>query len=190
MTSSLHAPLVMTRDAARIGDVVAITGSVGDSAGGLQLLLDADEDISSDKSLLRERHERPQPRVASGQAAVRAGIRCAMDVSDGLVQDLGHIVRASGTGIRIDAARVPTSEALREVFPGRAMGFALNGGEDYELLLIGQQAAMDRLIATSPVPVTEIGEVVHYDEPRVAVVDESGREIPMARGGWDHFGGA
>ena len=188
LTSNLHAPMVMTRGAARIGDVVAVTGTVGDSAGGLQLLLDADEEPSIAKAALREAHERPQPRVESGMAAVRAGIRCAIDVSDGLVQDLGHVMRASGTGIRLEAARIPTSEALREVFPARALGFGLSGGEDYELVLVGQAAAMERLMATSPVAITEIGEVVHYEEPRVAVVDESGREIPLKRGGWDHFG--
>jgi thiamine-monophosphate kinase len=118
---------------------------------------------------------------------VQAGLRCGIDVSDGLAQDLGHVAVASGVGIRVEAVRVPTSAALRELLPAEALGLAIAGGEDYELVLIGARPAVEALIDASATPLTEIGEVYESDEPRVAVVDETGREIPLPRGGWDHF---
>jgi thiamine-monophosphate kinase len=184
---ALGQPRVMTRSAARLGDVVAVTGTVGDSAGGLRLLLDNDAGDDPAHKALRLAHERPQPAVACGQAAVRTGVRCAIDISDGLVQDLGHIARASKVGIRIEAARLPLSDALVSTFPGRAAGLALTGGEDYQLALVAPPPVMDALIKSAPCTVSVIGEVVHYDEPRVAVVDEAGREIPLSTTGWDHL---
>jgi thiamine-monophosphate kinase len=186
-SSRLGEPQVMTRDAARKGDVVAVSGSLGDSAGGLLLLANGASFDTEAQRALRLAHERPQPRVELGQMEVRAGVRCAMDVSDGLVQDLGHIATASHAFLRIDAARVPLSDALHEIFPGQAMGLALSGGEDYELLMTAPARVMDALIAVSKTPITVIGEVVSTDEVGVAVTDEAGRELPLGRAGWDHL---
>jgi thiamine-monophosphate kinase len=188
VTPKLGETAVMTRGAARIGDVIAVSGQVGDSAGGLRLLQSESYSNSESARHLRVAHIRPNPRVDLGKAAVEAGMRCAIDVSDGLLQDLGHIARASNVAIRIDAARVPISDALHEVFPGRALGIALTGGEDYELVLVGPRPVVEALIDRSETPITEIGEVVHHPEaPRVAVVDETGLEIPLGDAGWDHF---
>ena len=187
--SRLAQPQVMTRDAAREGDVIAVTGTLGDSAAGLRLLREGGEAVSPAARQLIEAHERPQPQVEAGRAAVQAGIRCAIDVSDGLVQDLGHVARASNGGIRIDAARLPLSEPLRQTFPGQAAGLALSGGEDYQLVLAGPRAAIEAARRRMKAPLTEIGEVVESGTAYVVVLDESGREIPLARGGWDHFAG-
>jgi thiamine-monophosphate kinase len=187
IASRLGEPRVMTRSAARIGDIVAVTGFLGDSAGGLRLLQDGTASDQPDQIELREAHERPRPRVECGRTAVRAGVRCAIDISDGLVQDLGHVARASNAGIRVEAVRVPISKALRELFPGRAAGFALTGGEDYQLALVAPRPVIDAVLAAGECALTEIGEVVNYEEPRVAVVDETGREVPIGQGGWDHL---
>jgi thiamine-monophosphate kinase len=187
-TPKLGETVTMTRGAARIGDVIAVSGSIGDSGGGLRLLLSESYSNSEAARHLRMAHMRPAPRIELGRAAVEAGVRCAIDVSDGLLQDLGHIARASNVAIRVDGTRVPVSDALHEVFPGQALGIALTSGEDYELILIGARPIIEGLIDRSQVPLTEIGEVVHHpDGPRVAVVDESGREIPLGDQGWDHF---
>jgi thiamine-monophosphate kinase len=188
--SELREPLVMTRSAARPGDLVAVSGSLGDSAAGLRLLLNNDAFASDAARRLRGAHERPQPRVALAGEAVRAGVRCAIDVSDGLVQDLGHIARASGVAIRVDVTRLPLSPELIECFPAQAAGLALGGGEDYELVLCAPAVVIESLLGRMEAPLTVIGEVVRHDEPHVAVVDETGRQIPLPRGGWDHFGGA
>jgi thiamine-monophosphate kinase len=175
---------VLTRSAARPGDVVAVSGTLGDSVGSFQL---SRQPETKWEHYLRSRAQRPEPRVALGLEAVRASLRCGIDVSDGLMQDLGHVARASSVGIRVDAVRVPTSEALREVFPAEALGLAVNGGEDYELILIGPRSTVEGLIDRSETLLTEIGDVYESVEPHVAVVDETGREIPLATGGWDHF---
>jgi thiamine-monophosphate kinase len=188
-TSRLGEPQVMTRDAARKGDIVAVSGTLGDSAAGLLLLKGGDDCSRGGRPALRLAHERPQPQVALGQAAVRAGVRCAIDISDGLVQDLGHVATASNVTIRIDAERVPTSEALREAFPERALSLALSGGEDYELLLVAPRPVLDVLGRVAGVPLCEVGEVVGDDEARVAVVDDAGRELPLGSRGWDHLAG-
>jgi thiamine-monophosphate kinase len=178
---------VLRRSAAQPGDVVAVSGTIGDAVAGLLLARDGCKFKTKAEKHLRAAMNRPRPRVELGLEAVRAGLRCGIDVSDGLVQDLGHVAAASGVGIRVDAVRVPSSEALREVFPAEAFGLAISGGQDYELLLIGPRAAVEALIDASETPLTEIGDVYKIDTPRVAVVDESGREIPLAHTGWDHF---
>jgi thiamine-monophosphate kinase len=180
---------LLTRDAARPGDVVAVSGTLGDSAAGVRLLQEGSKFASKAEQRLRDAQMRPQPRVSLGRQALEAGLRCGIDVSDGLVQDLGHVATASGVGIRVEVVRVPTSDALREVFPTEALGLAISGGDDYELLLIGPRPAVEALMSTSKTPLTLIGEVYETDEPHVAVIDETGREIPLQRGGWDHLAG-
>ena len=187
-TDDAGEPLVMTRSAAHNGDIVAVSGNLGDSAAGLQLLKDEDTTEDVARRRLKQRHERPTPRIALAEYAVRHGVRCAIDVSDGLVQDLGHIATASGVAIRVEVLRMPLSDDLCEVYPGRAAGFALRGGEDYELILIGPRVAIEGLVGATDTPIMLIGEVVSDETVHVRVVDESGREIPLGSGGWDHFG--
>jgi thiamine-monophosphate kinase len=183
----LGQPVVLRRDTARPGDLVAVSGTPGDSGGGLKLLLAGRAATTEHEKRLVSAHLRPAPRLAQGMAAVKAGLRCGIDVSDGLVQDLGHIATASGTGINVDATRVPVSDALRTVWPDHALELALSGGEDYELVVIGPRAAMERYVATSDNTMTVIGEVVAAETPSVRVLDALGSEIKLARRGWDHL---
>jgi thiamine-monophosphate kinase len=187
----LGQPRVMTRSAARPGDVVAVSGTPGESAAGLHLMRDDASSFETEaEQRLRQVYERPQPRLALGRAALRLGVRCAIDVSDGLVQDAGHIATASGVGIRIDAARLPVSDALRQVYPAEATRLVLTGGGDYELILAGPKPVLDLLAARSDVPLTQIGEVVAAETPGVTVIDVDGKELVVGSGGWDHFRGA
>lgn len=186
-TPRLGQPNLLRRDAARPGDVVAVTGTPGDSAGGLRLLVAGKTPETDDERRLVAAHERPRPRVSLAAQAVEHGLRCAIDVSDGLVQDLGHIAKASGVEVVVQAGSVPVSEALRRVWPDEALQLALSGGEDYELVVVGPRAAMEPYIASSNGEVTAIGEVVEAETPGVRVVDAQGREVELPRRGWDHF---
>jgi thiamine-monophosphate kinase len=116
-----------------------------------------------------------------GYVAVVEDVECAIDVSDGLLQDIGHVCESSGVGAILRAADVPISHALRSTFPDDALRLACTGGEDYELALIGDSVP---LLTLAP---TIIGEIVDDPEHRVRLLDEGGNEITFERGGWDAF---
>ncbi len=170
-------PHLLRRNTALPGDVIAVTGTLGDSAAGLRRLKAGT--AANDPIVLR--HTRPTPRIEAGRAAVEAGVRCGIDVSDGLLQDVGHVCEMSNAGAVLRAADVPLSHGLCAAFPDDALELACTGGEDYELLLIGPAAAVSR------VPdVTVIGEIVD-GPPSTTLLDENGSEIKFAITGWDAF---
>ena len=177
---------LLTRNGASPGDVVAVTGSVGCSGGGLRMLTRGlafdDETVAH----LRNAHERPTPRVSQGAALARLGATAAIDVSDGLVEDLGKLCGASRVGATIRSDRVPADEYLRRAYPDGWLSLALSGGEDYELLFTAPSAVMNEIRSAVDVPVSVIGEVVS-DGQGVTVVDQLGTPLPVETGGWDHF---
>ena len=176
---------VLTRHAAEIGDVIAVTGSLGDSAGGLHLALSG-ESFENSTERLRAAHFRPEPRLVTGQALARAGIRAAMDISDGLVGDLTKLCEASGVGAVVQGGDVPVSDALRRTLPDKWPSLALTGGEDYELLFTGREETVSEVGQAVDVPVTVIGEIVEASRG-VSVLGADGMTIDAERGGWDHF---
>lgn len=182
------APLLLRRSAALVGDVVAVTGALGGSAGGLRALLNNSERTEAVDRLIA-RHMRPEPRIDDGRAAVIAGVRCGIDVSDGLVQDLGHVCEASGVDAILRLTSLPIDADLVTAFPEDASRMAATGGEDYELLLVGTPAAINALSLTTPV--TVIGEIVARDAAgdgaRVRCVDAAGVEVDFGTAGWDHL---
>jgi thiamine-monophosphate kinase len=190
-------PLLMTRDGARAGDVIAVTGYLGDSAGGLRLLVDERAAEPEAAEHLKRAHLRHHPPVALGRAAARLGVRSAIDVSDGLLQDLGHVCRASGLGAVVRATGIPMSTALVSAFPGQALALACTGGEDYQLLLMAPGHTIQQVQRVSKGPVSIIGEMVADPEHRVRLLDATGQELslpstPAGRGsasggGWDHL---
>jgi thiamine-monophosphate kinase len=127
-------------------------------------------------------------RVGAGIAFARVA-SAMIDVSDGLVQDLGHVARASGVVIRLDVARIPVAAACRRRLGARATAFALTAGEDYELACTVPRrrlAALDRLAARLGCRLTRIG-VVERGRPAVAVVDAAGARLALGTGGFDHL---
>ena len=108
---------------------------------------------------------------------------CAIDVSDGLLQDLGHICEMSGLGADIFADAVPISHWLRAAYPQEALTLACSGGEDYELLLV---APREMLEALRP-EVTVIGEMEERAERRPRLLDASGEEVRLPAASWDHL---
>ena len=179
----------LRRDAARPGDAIGVTGHLGCSAAGLRLLLYGDdahlEDATRDH--LVAAHNRPLPRVAEGTALARVGVRCAMDVSDGLAADLAKLCAASGVSARIEASRLPADVHLRTAFPQEWAPLALTGGEDYELVFTADAETMDAAKRELGAAVSVIGEI--GAGAGVTAVDADGREVALASGGWDHFAG-
>lgn len=170
------------RAGARAGDGLWVSGSIGDGALGL---LAARGEIADTDGYLAGRYRLPQPRLALGQAV--AGIAHAgMDVSDGLVQDTGHLCRAGGVGAVIEAASVPLSPAARAA---DRLALCLTGGDDYELLLAvppAGEAALAAAAARCGIPVTRIGGFV-AGPPVVTVRSADGQQMPLSSGGWSHF---
>ena len=179
------AGIILTRASAEVGDVIAVTGTLGDSAGGFHMAMEGGPfDDSTER--LHAAHFRPQPRLDAGQALATTGIRAAMDISDGLVGDLTKLCEASLVGAVVWEDDVPTSDALRRRFPDRWLSLALTGGEDYELLFTGRKETVREVSDAVDVPVTVIGEIVEAPNG-VSVLDAKGDAIDAERGGWDHF---
>jgi thiamine-monophosphate kinase len=179
---------VLRRAGARPGDDLWVSGTIGDGALGLRVLRG---EVPGDAAgHLARRYRLPEPRLALGQAI--AGLAHAgMDVSDGLVQDLGHLCRAAGCAAVVEAAAVPLSAAARAALGRDAalLSTVLTGGDDYELLFAAapaDRAAVAAAAAAAGTPVTRIGRFAE-GAPEVAVLAADGTPMPLARGGWSHF---
>ena len=178
----------LRRVGARPGDDVWVSGTIGDGMLGLAVLrgeLPADAE-----GHLASRYRLPRPRLALGQGL--AGLaRAAMDVSDGLVQDLGHLCRAAGCAAEIRADAVPLSPAAAALLARDAalLPRLLTGGDDYELLFAADPAdapAIQRLAAATGVAATRIGQFVE-GEAGVTLLDAAGATMRLGKGGWSHF---
>lgn len=180
----------LRREGARVGDLVMVTGTLGDAAAGLHLLEQGGQDArdGAQVAFLVERLHRPVPRVAAG-LALRGRASACLDVSDGLLADLGHLCVASGVGAEIESVLLPRSSALLSLFDeASAREFALGGGDDYELcftvppaLAAEVQADLARLGCGA----TRIGRIVEGEDVRVRGGD--GAWLAPSRRGWDHF---
>jgi thiamine-monophosphate kinase len=172
----------VTRAGARPGDVVALAGRLGWSAAGLALLragvAPSGQDISDELAGLIAAHLRPQPPYPAGPAAGAAGATAMADVSDGLLQDLGHIASASHVGIGLDAALLPVAEPIKaaaKLLGTRSLDWVLGGGEDHALV------ATFPVNAVLPAGWSVVGEVI---AGAGVLVDGAPWEGPV---GWDHF---
>ncbi|WP_158882969.1 thiamine-phosphate kinase [Rhodanobacter sp. L36] len=181
----------LTRDRAQVGDAILVTGTLGDAAAGLHALqrpLAVDDSRAALREFLIERLNLPTPRLAAG-AALRGQASACIDISDGLVADLGHICNASGVGAEIDAALLPRSSALMSLYDdASALRFALAGGDDYELCftvpgkkLSDVQSDLSRIGCG----VTRIGRIVEGSGVRVRGAD--GEWLVDEPQGWEHF---
>jgi thiamine-monophosphate kinase len=184
----------LTRGGARAGDDIYVSNTVGDAALALAAQAHAQAGARAveldfvDAAAVQARLDRPEPRVALGQA-LRGVASACIDVSDGLVGDLAHIGERSNVGARLDWAAVPRSPALRRQALEVQQRCALAGGDDYELLFTAPAAARKRVQAAAAqagVTVVRIGEVIA--QPGIAVVDEHGHALAGRFAAYDHFG--
>jgi len=178
----------LRRDSARVGDEVWVSGALGDAAVALRAWQSGTLDVvhpaeDAQVDYLRQRLARPTPRVALGRALVGVA-SAAVDISDGLLADLGHVCSRSGVGARIDPALLPVSSAARaRVGDTHAREAALRGGDDYELCFTAppnRHAAIAALAERLALPLTRVGEIVAGSG-----VDAAGHERGTV--GYEHF---
>jgi thiamine-monophosphate kinase len=184
-----------TRLDARAGDLVAVTGSIGDAALGLAQRLEPERATrwnltQAERDHLESRYLLPQPRTELAETVGRHA-RAAMDISDGLVGDLERLCRASGLAARIDAERVPLSPAGRKSLAadGKAIELILAGGDDYELLVTLDPASSALFRAECEargVAATLIGEMGSGEAGEVMVM-KAGAELALSRSAYSHL---
>lgn len=180
---------MVPRTGARPGDLIYVSGTIGDAALGLRLRL-GEATAGQGAEHLLARYLRPQPRHALA-AALLADASAAMDVSDGLVGDLAKMMRVSGASAEVEVSSVPLSPAARACVaadPG-ALECALTGGDDYEILAAippRNAGSFERRAQDAGVAVTRIGHVVRGDEAPV-FRDSSGAPLAFARASFSHF---
>jgi len=178
---------LLTRSAANPGDKIAVTNYLGNSAGGLLMLekgLKFDEQTTA---LLKQAHLRPTPRIEEGSLLVAHGVKAAIDISDGLVADLGHIGEMSGVAAVIHEGQLPVHSLLKAAFPEQYIGLALSGGEDYELVFTAPANVIAEVQRVAQCPVTVVGDIVEGKPGQVTVLDANGSEVTSQKKGWDHF---
>ncbi len=178
------------RRGAQPGDSVFVSGTLGDGALGLGVLRGKLPELgAAHHDFLANRYRIPQPRLRLGQRLVGTA-RAMMDISDGLVADLGHICETSVVGAVVEVARLPLSPAARAAITADASRVmaALSGGDDYELLFTAPADAADRIAAIAreiSVPVTVIGRIERGKGIRVN--DEQGAPVSVIETGYRHF---
>lgn len=186
---------LVARTGARVGDLIYVSGFIGDAALGLQVRqrqapwIDRITDASHD--YLLGRFLFPQPRLALAHVA-RDHASAAMDVSDGLVGDLTKMMRASGVGARVELTRVPVSDAVRAAMRMEPVLFdtALTGGDDYEILCTVapmNAASFEAAARAAGVPVARIGQVNEHAQSGVVFLESGGARKTFPRGSYSHF---
>ncbi len=180
------------RGAARVGDAVLVSGSLGDGALGLDVQRQAFPEIdAAGRDYLINRYRLPQPRLSLGRALVEAGIvHAAMDISDGLLADLGHICSTSRVGATVEWPRLPLSAPAMKLVSARPelRERIVAGGDDYELLLTVAAADVPAALSLAQRErgaLTPIGRITAGSGVRI--VDETGVEMAIARTGYRHF---
>jgi len=178
---------ILTRSAARAGDNIAVTGYLGAAAAGYEMLSKQLRFDAKASACFRKAFLHPQPRIAEGQMLAQQGAKAAIDISDGLISDIGQICKMSKVGARIEVEHVPVEPEVRSNFGDRALELALSGGEDYELLFTASAEVIEKIKGKAPCPVTVIGDIVADKAGKVNLVDSKGKAVSISEKGWEHL---
>jgi thiamine-monophosphate kinase len=181
---------MVKRSGAQDGDAVYVTGTIGDSAGGLAILRHEPHELSqAQRDYLTSRYRQPEPPVVFGTRFLKDLAGAAIDVSDGLIADLGHIASASRVKIDLDAEAIPRSEALRALW-GEGEGAILRAataGDDYQIAFTARPAAHADILAAAAkaaIPVSRVGAVGAGEG---LVLRHEGRVLAVPKPGYRHF---
>lgn len=183
---------LLLRSQARVGDMILVTGSLGDSAAGLKILLGEQKMNRAREQYLLNRYFLPEPRVEVGKILTESNDRIALiDISDGFAQDLGHILKQSRVGAIIDLARIPLSKQLISWCSEQnysPLDFASSGGEDYELIFTmapqNVYKLRNKIQNEIGVPVTIVGEITTGNE---LIFQKNNINYKFHTSGWNHF---
>lgn len=173
----------LTRSGAQPGNLIVVSGQLGDAALALEIQRSGGLPVDSVHVAL----DRPEPRLAVGAGLVGLATSC-IDISDGFVADLSHILRASEVGAEVDLGRLPHSAALSSLTESRRWELQLNGGDDYELCFTipaDNEAELHRLAQASGETLTVVGTVT--DSGRLLLRKPDGAEFTPVGSGWEHF---
>jgi thiamine-monophosphate kinase len=191
LTGFVEAGKAMRRDAAKAGDRIYVTGQLGDAALGLALLDVEDYPEPAIRNTCLKKLNRPVPRVAFAQQAAEH-CSCAIDISDGLVADLGHILKASACGARVYFEQLPVStefgDSARYLENLDYKQMVLAGGDDYELCMAAaasHEPALFSLAQSMGLQLTCIGEIDASGE--LKLIDDKGELMPFSGSGYEHF---
>jgi thiamine-monophosphate kinase len=179
----------LRRDAARVGDDIWISGTLGDARLALATYWNEHPlDVAAFEEAAVRLHT-PAPRVALGRALAQQRLaHAALDISDGLVGDLGHILAASRVGATLDADALPAGPVLARQDLALRRRFTLAGGDDYELCFTAPQEQREAILAAGRTSGTAVTRVGHIEaEPGLRLVDGNGAALELAVRGWDHF---
>ncbi|CAI9119748.1 thiamine-phosphate kinase [Brytella acorum] len=196
-TTSTQGPLVLSvtilawvaqgcalrRDRVQSGDDIWVTGFIGDAALGLRALRG---EIPDPDGYLTDRYRVPQPRMGLTLTGIA---HAAMDVSDGLIQDCGHLAAESGVGIVVEVGKIPLSPAAL-ILGDEVLGECLTGGDDYELLVACAPACriqLERESVRSGIKMTRIGHATAENPGGVTVLGRDGAPVGLSSRGWQHF---
>jgi thiamine-monophosphate kinase len=179
---------MIRRAGAKPGDLVFVSGTIGDADAGLALLRQPQDTSHAVRDFLVHRYREPRPRLSLGHT-LRGLATAALDVSDGLLADLGHIAETSGVRIEVDAHRLPLSAALQAVWGSdtQARIKAATAGDDYEIAFTVAPSCVEEVMraARDSAAITEIGRVVSGGE--AVLMDREGSEIAVPKSGYTHF---
>jgi len=192
LTGQVPAAQMLRRSGAKPGDLIFVTGPLGEAAAGLEILRQGLSLAPDLKEPLIEAHLRPRPHLQAGRLLARQGLASALiDTSDGVATDLYHICRASGVGARINRTRVPVSPRVQAAAPhlGRdPLDLALTGGEDYLLLFTCPPSRAGRLpqsfTRAGLAPPLPLGHIVSGDR---VILETPAGEVDISGRGYDHF---
>ena len=183
----------LMRSGAEVGDLLVVSGTLGDAGAGLEIVLSEHSEIaeSVDMDLLRDRFFCPRPRLDLG-LSLRDSASSCIDISDGLVSDARHLANSSNVCLSLNACLLPMSDALVRVFPSQALEFALGAGDDYELLFTINPVRFELLAETVDTPLTVIGSVTREQvgdasKDDAGVVEVEGIDMTLVKTGYVHF---
>lgn len=180
---------LLRRSGAAAGDLIAVTGNPGSSAGGRMLLTSTPQSERACAAPLLKAFTRPHPRLAEGQVLTEKKASSCIDISDGLLADLRHVLEASGVSATVDTDKLPLEPLLEAGFSRKqAVELCLGGGEDYELLFTASQSAIKNIAEDIATPISIIGSIIDGIPGSIALTGEAAPTGNLNSFGWKHFG--